>query len=192
MKNDKLFRMLKKIEISLIKQELKKAEINRLKRNNDLINKYNINEKPYLVLVPESLMKLYVLDVLYDCLFFKTVDELLEYVEKNNIELFNSIYIIDYVGDMCGMSDVIKISSKKDSKYITALNKYKIAVYDYENSFLEKRNCWNLEFDMTEKIYDGLEKSGVKLKSNNSKFTRNNTVLPGKEKIYKFNPKNNG
>ena len=84
--------------------------------------------------LPKSKMRLYGFNGVFSSSYFDTEKELIEYVKTHNTSN-GSICVIDYLGNVAGYSDVIKVTYE-NGEYVlyTAVDEYGYGKYNYERS----------------------------------------------------------
>lgn len=143
---------------------IKKFDDKQLKEAGDIITRMidgeskNINP---LKEISNPQMILYGFRGLFNSVFFDTEKELEEYV-KNNDTSFGSTCTVEYLGNVAGRSDVVRITSKgQKSALYTAIDMDGYGIYNEERSFYEGQYVWEYEYGNLRNIYDAFRSKGI-------------------------------
>lgn len=103
-------------------------------------------------------MRLYVVE----CNCFKTKEELMDYCQKKNIP-FDDTYILDYLGNVAGRSDVIrKIDYNGQSHLYTAIDTDGYAIYNEARSTYRGEFVWEYEYGDIRSFYNSFRSRGIR------------------------------
>lgn len=118
----------------------------------------NINP---LTEIPQSQMRLYGFSGIFKSKFFDTEKELIEYVKNNKLG-YGSICIMDFLGNVAGCSDVIRLTYKsgKDVLY-TVVNEYGYGKYNPERSYYKGEFVWESQNGQIREMYSAFRDRGI-------------------------------
>jgi len=115
---------------------------------------YGIAEENYKAALPAPQMKLYSFLGYVTKAFFDTEEELTEYT-KNHDTRFGDISTVEFLGNVLGHTDVIRIINKNGTeRIVTAINKNIYAVYNPDSEWV------NLHGDLSA-IYEAFRDRGI-------------------------------
>lgn len=125
----------------------------------------------YDVLIPESKMTLYGYAVnVFMIRFFETMDELEIFLKEENM-ILEHYYILEYLGDMAGHEDVIRVTirfkfgGEEQVKYYTPTHTEHYGVYNHERSIYCGRHVWEAQDgNYLKDFFDALKEHGLKMK----------------------------
>ena len=138
-------------------KELLKRTSNSLKRIFDGEPK-NINPLKEL---PKPQIEIYCFEGFFNLVYFDTKKELKKY-KKNNDTSMGNICTIQYLGNVAGRSDVIKIKYESGKKILcTAIDSDGYAVYNEERSTYKGEFVWEFEYGNLKSKYTALRDRGI-------------------------------
>ena len=128
-------------------------------------------------------------------MFFETKEELEIYRKNHNLKN-KEIISIDYLGDMAGRCDVIKVTTSNIPSYYAQLDSSSYYNLNRFKSINEGRNVWDIEEGNLSAIYQAFIERGIKLKnesylndSTNNLLVNQKDIQLEKEKIKKIDLK---
>lgn len=113
--------------------------------------------------IPKSKMRLYgYSDTLYGTRkYFDSEEELIKHI-RNNDKQFTNIEIIDYIGNIAGRSDVIRVTSKNGiEKLYTVIDEDGYAICNVEKSLHEKEFIWEYNYGEIKEMYSAFRNRGI-------------------------------
>ena len=140
-------------EFDLLSEEEKKLIIDGVPKN---VNP--LKEAP----IPK--MAIYAFSIGKKSKYFDIEDDLIEYVVKNNID-YDKIYMVEYLGDVAGRSDVIKINSKNSEIICSPIDEDGYAIYNAKRSIYKGRFIWEYKDGSLKEIYDAFRDRGIVFKN---------------------------
>lgn len=118
----------------------------------------NINP---LTEIPEPQMRLYGFWGAFKSAFFDTEQELIEYVKTHNTQ-FGSICIMEYLGNVAGRSDVIRLTYKSGKSVLyTSVNEDGYGIYNNERSIYRGEFVWEYNHGSIRKMYSAFRDRGI-------------------------------
>lgn len=152
-KKDDNYRTEQDITKVLHDKQLIKCYAKSLKR---IIDGNPVNKDP-LTDMPEFKMRLYG----FQDTFFDTEDELIEYVKNHNSTVDN-VCVIDFLGDVAGQSDVIRITSKSGKQILyTVVDEDGYGIYNQERSIYKGEYVWEYNYGSISKMYSAFRDRGI-------------------------------
>jgi len=113
--------------------------------------------------IPESKMRLYAFVELLKTTYFDKKEKLDRHI-KFNKKIAGEPVMIDYLGQMAGKTDVIRITYKDVFvSYVSLVDILGYAVYNERQSILEGKYIWEYEYGDLKDIYDAFKKRGIEL-----------------------------
>lgn len=112
--------------------------------------------------IPKPQMRLYVfLGAFNNSAFFDTEEELIEWIKTHNTNLGN-ICIIDFLGNVAGCEDVIRITSRDGkSKFCTAVDEEGYGIYNSERSIYKGEFVWEYNHGSISDIHSAFRDRGI-------------------------------
>ena len=124
-----------------------------LKKNIDGV----IADEDSLVDLPNAEMRLYGVYGFY----FVTLEKLVNFCQNNDISIDN-VYVLDYIRNIAGRSDVIrKIDKDGRSVFYTAIDRDGYGVYNDEKSRRCGEFVWEFNYGSIEELYAPFREIGV-------------------------------
>ena len=118
----------------------------------------NINP---LTEIPEPQMRLYGFYGAFKSSFFDTEEELIEYVKTNNTQ-FGSICVMEYLGNVAGKSDVIRLTYKSGKSVLyTSVNEDGYGIYNNERSIYRGEFIWEYNHGSISEMYSAFRDRGI-------------------------------
>lgn len=118
----------------------------------------NINP---LTEIPEPQMRLYGFSGVLKSAFFDTEAELIEYVKTHDIQ-FGNVCIMDYLGNVAGRSDVIRLTYKSGKQDLyTAVNEDGYGIYNNERSIYRGEFVWEYNYGNISEMYSAFRDRGI-------------------------------
>lgn len=118
----------------------------------------NINP---LTEIPEPQMRLYGFSGLFKSAFFDTEEELIEYVKTHNTEL-GSICVVEYLGNVAGRSDVIRLTYKSGKSVLySSVNEDGYGIYNNERSIYRGEFVWEYNHGSISEMYSAFRDRGI-------------------------------
>lgn len=113
----------------------------------------------------ESQLRIYAIANILNNIYFDKEEKMNNYIKYNKKYIGERI-IIDYLGNIAGRVDVIKVTYSDDSvKYFSEENDLGYMVYNQEKSISSGKDVWEYEYGELKDIYDELKKRGIKLEN---------------------------
>lgn len=157
----------KMLEAKHIKDTYSNLSFDNVKDNvdNEPVFKVSKSDKIEIFDYSNPIVRLYGCTNMSNNLFFDTEEELMEYAKNNNIKLEN-IYVLDYIGEVAGRSDVIRKSTINDSTLYTPIDIDGYATYNLEKSYAKHSYIWEYNYgDLKEEIA-AFRKRGIIFENN--------------------------
>ena len=111
--------------------------------------------------IPQSQMRLYGFSGIFRSEFFDTEKELIEYV-KNNKTGYGSICVMDFLGNVAGCSDVIRLTYKSGKEVLyAAVNEDGYGIYNLERSFYKGEFVWEFNHGSIREMYSAFRDRGI-------------------------------
>ena len=118
----------------------------------------NINP---LTEIPEPQMRLYGFSGAFKSAFFDTEAELIEYVKTHNTQ-FGSICVMEYLGNVAGRSDVIRLTYKSGKQVLyTSVNEDGYGIYNNERSIYRGEFVWEYSHGSISEMYSAFRDRGI-------------------------------
>lgn len=118
----------------------------------------NINP---LTEIPEPQMRLYGFSGAFKSAFFDTEEELIEYVKTHNTQ-FGSICVMEYLGNVAGRSDVIRLTYKSGKSVLyTSVNEDGYGIYNNERSIYRGEFVWEYNHGSISEMYSAFRDRGI-------------------------------
>ena len=135
----------------------------------------NINP---LTEIPEPQMRLYGFSGVFKSAFFDTEEELIEYVKTHNTE-FGSICVVEYLGNVAGRSDVIRLTYKSGKSVLyTSVNEDGYGIYNNERSIYRGEFVWEYNHGSISDVYSAFRDRGIVFEDDTyAKITERNRRL---------------
>ena len=156
-------------DIKMFSDELIDAIKNKDEENETgkLLKKF-IDGKPKnvnpLTEIPEPQMKLYGFSGVFKSAFFDTEIELLEYVKTHNTQ-FGNICIMEYLGNVAGCSDVIRLTYKSGKQVLyTSVDQDGYGIYNNERSIYRGEFVWEYNHGSISEMYSAFRDRGIVFK----------------------------
>lgn len=111
--------------------------------------------------IPNPKMKLYGFLWTFESSFFDTQEGLIEYIKTHNTQ-FGSICVIEYLGQVAGRSDVIRLTYKSGkSAFYTPCDEYGYGIYNYERNVYRGEFIWEYNHGNISEIYSAFRDRGI-------------------------------
>ena len=111
----------------------------------------------------ESQMTLYCFTTGYESIYFRSQDNMAQYLKNNNISLGFKTKI-EYMGNILNSIDVIRQTYEDETyRYITVANEDGYLFYNFEQSKKENKPIWEYLPGSLRELYDAFKKYGIKL-----------------------------
>lgn len=111
--------------------------------------------------IPEPQMRLYGFSGAFKSAFFDTEEELIEYVKTHNTQ-FGSICIMEYLGNVAGRSDVIRLTYKSGKSVLyTSVNEDGYGIYNNERSIYRGEFVWEYNHGSISEMYSAFRDRGI-------------------------------
>lgn len=133
-----------------------------------LVDGEEVGKDP-LVDIPEPMTTLYGLVDIFVSQFFETLEELKSFLKEHNGEL-EEYYILEYLGDMAGRDDVIRITYKSDHgervQYYAPTSTEHYGVYNHQRSIYCGKHIWEVQDgNYLKEFFDALKEHGLEMKN---------------------------
>lgn len=133
-----------------------------------LVDGEEVGKDP-LVDIPEPTTTLYGLVDIFASQFFETLEELKSFLKEHNGKL-EEYYILEYLGDMAGRDDVIRITYKSNRgeqvQYYAPTSTEHYGVYNHQRSIYCGKHIWEgQDGNYLREFFDALKKHGLVMKN---------------------------
>lgn len=114
-----------------------------------------VNKNP-LETIPEPEMRLFYINGQA----FRTIDELMEYCQKNSISNKNLI-ILDYFKELASRKDVIRKQSTTNTQLLVAADEHGYGIYNNERSIYRGTFIWEYYYGNIRELYRMFRDKGI-------------------------------
>lgn len=143
--------------------ENKSTKKNKLKT---FVDNKTKNDNP-LTEIPEPQMRLYGFSGFFNSEFFNTEEELMEYVKTADTE-FGNLCVIEYLGNVAGCSDVIRVSYKdRTPKLYTSVDEDGYGIYNDNRSIEKGEYVWEYNHGNISEMYSAFRVRGIVFEEDN-------------------------
>lgn len=116
--------------------------------------------------IQDSKIRLYVFYNVIKNEYFDTEDELLKWLRSNN-NLEGNSCIVEYLGELFGRSDVIRITYyNAPAKYVVATSEDSYDIFNEQRSYLQNEYIWEYNKGDLRDIYKELKNRGIVFQNN--------------------------
>lgn len=118
----------------------------------------NINP---LTEIPEPQMRLYGFDGTFNSAYFDKEEELIEYIKTHSTQ-FGSVIVMDYLGNVAGCSDVIRLTYKSGNHVLyTSVDQDGYGKYNHERSIYRGEFVWEYCHGSIRDMYSAFRDRGI-------------------------------
>ena len=153
----------KESESKMFSDELIDAFENKRNKENKLekfVDDKSKNVNP-LTEIPEPQMRLYGFSGFFNSEFFNTEEELMEYIKTADTE-FGNLCVIEYLGNVAGRSDVIRVSYKdRTPKLYTSVDEDGYGIYNDNRSIEKGEYVWEYNHGNISEMYSAFRDRGI-------------------------------
>ena len=111
--------------------------------------------------MPQSQMRLYGFSGFIKSAFFDTEEELIEWIKNNNTSI-GDVCIIDYLGNVAGRDDVIRLTYKNGkSDLCVACDEDGYGIYNNDRSIYKGVFVWEYNHGSISEMYSAFRDRGI-------------------------------